>query len=114
MGGVVDVEIRAGCRPADRDGVLEGEEREAIGSYFAGGTGDWGGGLESGVEMRTGGANEDEERNDLGDEGPSDGGARSAMIGGQTGAERGGSERVSLCTFRTHEGPPCRISLRRQ
>ncbi len=74
VGGVVDVEIGAGRRPADGDGVLQGEEGEAVGDDFAGRAGDGGARLESGVEMGTGGADKDEERNDLGNEGPSDGG----------------------------------------
>lgn len=73
MGWVVDVEIGAGGRPANGDGVLEGEEREAVGGDFAHGAGDGGAGLESGVEVRTSGADEDEEGKDLGDEGPSGG-----------------------------------------
>ena len=53
---------------------MEGEEGEAVGGDFSGGTGYWGAGLKSRVEVRTGGADEDEEGDDLGDEGPSDGG----------------------------------------
>ncbi len=74
VGGVVDVEIGAGRRPADGDGVLQGEEGEAVGDDLACRAGDGSAGLETGVEMGTGGANEDEERDDLGNEGPSDGG----------------------------------------
>ena len=50
-GRVVDVEVGAGGRPADGDGVLEGEEGEAVGDYFTGGAGDWSGGGEGGVEI---------------------------------------------------------------
>ena len=73
MGGVIDVEIRTGGRPTDRDRVLKGEIREAVGRDFAGGTGDWGAGLESGVEMGARSADEDEEGDKLRDEGPSNG-----------------------------------------
>ena len=71
MGGVVDVEVGPGGGPADGDGVLQGEEGETVSDDFAGGAGDGGGGLQGGVEMGTGGADEDEEGDDLGDEGPS-------------------------------------------
>ena len=73
MGRVVDVEVGAGGRPADGDGVLQREEGEAVRGYFAHGAGDGGAGLEGGVEVRAGGADEDEEDDDLGDEGPSGG-----------------------------------------
>ena len=70
---VVDVEVGAGGRPADGDGVLEGEEGEAVGDNFTGGASDWSGGTEGGVEIRTSGADEDEENDKLGDTGPSGG-----------------------------------------
>ena len=71
VGGVVDVEVGTGGRPADGDGVLQGEEGEAVGGDFAGGAGDGRAGLEGGVEVGAGGADEDEKGDDLGDKGPS-------------------------------------------
>ena len=60
VGWVVDVEVGAGGRPADRDGVLQCEEGEAVGDDFAGGAGDGGAGLQARVEVGTGVADEDE------------------------------------------------------
>ena len=74
VGGVVDVEVGAGGRPADGDGVLQGEEGEAVRCDFTKGAGDGGAGLESGVEVRAGGADEHEKGDDLGDKSPPDGG----------------------------------------
>lgn len=71
---VVDVEIRTGRRPADGDRVLQGEEGESVRGDFAKGAGDGRAGLEGGVEVGSGGADEDEEDDDLRDEGPSVGG----------------------------------------
>ena len=52
---------------------MEGEKGEAVGDYFAGGASDWSGGGEGDVEIRTGGADEDKEDDELGDRGPSGG-----------------------------------------
>lgn len=57
---VVDVEVGAGGRPADGDGVLQGEEGEAVGDDFAGGAGDGRAGLQAGVEVGTSVSEEDE------------------------------------------------------
>ena len=89
---------------------MEGEEGEAVGGDFAGGAGDGGAGGEAGVEVGSGGPDEDEEGDELGDKGPSGGGdvSRGSI------AECGGLKRRQICTFRIRGGRPCRITLPRR
>lgn len=90
MGRVVDVEVGARGRPADGDGILQGEEGEPVRGDFAGGAGYGSAGGEGGVEIGPGGADENEEGDELRDEGPSVGkGIRLAVGSGEgSGKER--------------------------
>lgn len=85
---VVDVEVGARGRPADGDRVLQREEGEPVRGDFAGRAGDRGGGGEGGVEVGPGGADEDEEGDELGDGGPSVEGNGLACDSGEGSRER--------------------------